>query len=61
MAVRKRHHRKVRVLAAGRRVDSHKKTRVKLDPKWNRLVEHLFQKRLLEALVDTVESNTAHF
>jgi hypothetical protein len=49
------------VLATGRRVHGHKETRVELDPKMNALVEHLFQQRLLETLIYTVECHTPHF
>jgi len=61
VAVGEGHHGKVRVLATGRRVHSDKETCVKLDPKRNTLVEHLFQQRLLETLIFTVEGDAPHF
>jgi len=61
MAVRKGNHSEIRVLAAGSRIDSDKKTSVEVDSELNRFVKHLFQKRLFKTLVDAVESNATHF
>jgi len=61
VAIRKGHHGEVGVLTAGRRVNSDKEARVILDPKRNALVEHLFQQRLLETLIYTVECHAPHF
>jgi len=60
MTVRKRNHREIRVFASRRWIDSDEKPRIECDVERNRFIEHLFQKWLLEALVDTVEGHTTH-
>jgi len=61
MTARKRHHSKVRVFATCGRVDGDEKARAKFDAQRNNLLEHLFQERLFETLIDTVERHAAHF
>jgi len=48
------------VLATGSRVDSDEKSGIELNTHGYYVGKHLFQESLLETLVDTVESNTAH-
>jgi len=48
------------MLASGRGVHGDVKRRIEGDVQRNRLVEHLFEERLLETLVDAVEGNATH-